>query len=107
VDELVTILHNSNIPCLKIASKDIHVLLYADDIVVLATNVFDLKEKIDLIKDFFMKNDLYVNLEKTKLVIFKDGRRRKRRPMVCSVPKFQFHNLPCRQNPLTNDLYTI
>jgi hypothetical protein len=82
MDELVSVLHNSNIPSLKIASKDIHLLLYADDIVVLASNVFDLQDKIDLINTFFVKNDLKINLEKTKLVIFRDGRRKKRRPNV-------------------------
>jgi hypothetical protein len=82
MDQLVDILHSSNIPALKIASKDIHILLYADDIVVLATNVFDLQDKIELIRSFFTRNRLEVNLGKTKLVIFKDGRRKKRRPNV-------------------------
>jgi hypothetical protein len=34
IDEIVEILHSSNIPTLKIAAKEIHLLLYADDIVL-------------------------------------------------------------------------
>jgi hypothetical protein len=39
MDDLVTILHQSDIPAVKIASKNIHILMYASDIVVLASNV--------------------------------------------------------------------
>jgi hypothetical protein len=48
IDDMV--LHNSGVSALKIASKEIHLLLYADDIVLLATNVFDLQSKMDLLQ---------------------------------------------------------
>jgi hypothetical protein len=82
IDDIINILHESDIPSLKIASKEIHMLMYADDIVVLATNVFDLQRKIDVISEFFKENDLSVNLSKTKVVMFKYGRVRKVRPKV-------------------------
>jgi hypothetical protein len=48
-------------------------LLYADDMVVLAYNVFDLQGKIDVIRKYLAKNDLTVNLSKAKRVIFRIG----------------------------------
>jgi hypothetical protein len=81
INDIVKVLHDSNVPSLKIASKDIHMLMYADDIVVLSTNVFDLQSKVDLIISYFKENDLNVNL-KTKIVMFKYGRERKVKPKV-------------------------
>jgi hypothetical protein len=82
MDDLVNILHQSDIPSLKIVSKEIHMLLYADDIVVLATNIFDLQSKINLISKYFRDNDLNVNLNKTKVIMFKYGKARKVKPKV-------------------------
>jgi hypothetical protein len=42
---LVDILHKSNIPAIEIAVEDMQILLYADDVVVLVTHVFDLQDK--------------------------------------------------------------
>jgi hypothetical protein len=52
-------------------------LLYADDIVLLSSNVFDLQSKIDIIRAYFSENELTINLDKTKIVMFKYGRERK------------------------------
>jgi hypothetical protein len=57
-------------------------LLYADDIVALATNIFDLQSKINLISKYFRENDLNVNLTKTKVVMFKHGKPRKNKPKI-------------------------
>jgi hypothetical protein len=82
IDDIVKTLHESNVASLKIASKEIHMLMYADDIVILASNVFDLQNKIDIIISYFNNNDLTVNLEKTKVVMFKYGRERKDKPKI-------------------------
>jgi hypothetical protein len=82
INDIVKTLHDSNVPALKIASKDIHMLLYADDIVLLSSNVFDLQSKIDIIRAYFRENDLKINLDKTKIVMFKYGRERKVQPSV-------------------------
>jgi hypothetical protein len=52
-------------------------LIYADYIVIMATNIFDLQNKIDLIISYFKENDLVVNLDKTKAMMFKYGKKRK------------------------------
>jgi hypothetical protein len=45
-------------------------LLYADGIVLLATNALELQQKINVLKQYFDENNLDVNLEKTKCVVF-------------------------------------
>jgi hypothetical protein len=41
--EVVEILDQSDIPTLKVAAEDIHLLLYADNILNIAANAFDLQ----------------------------------------------------------------
>jgi hypothetical protein len=45
--------------------------MYASDIVVLASNVFDLQRKIAVISKYFKENDLNVYLSETKIVMVK------------------------------------
>jgi len=45
IEKLVELLHSSDIPGLTIGKILVHLLLYADDIVLLATNAIDLQEK--------------------------------------------------------------
>jgi hypothetical protein len=47
IDELVDILHRPETPTFQIMSREVHLLLYADDMLILATNAFDLKKKIN------------------------------------------------------------
>jgi len=83
MEDLVTTLHNSDIPSIKVHLADIHLLMYADDIVILASNPIDLQSKIELVENFFCRNDLTVNLDKTKMVIFRNNNRRKlNQPLV-------------------------
>jgi hypothetical protein len=71
MEQIVEILYQSDIPTLKVAAEDIHLLLYADDIVILASNAIDLQKKIGVLKEFFDQNNLSVNLGKTKCVVFR------------------------------------
>jgi hypothetical protein len=82
IEDLVNILENSGIASIKMKTKDIHLLLYADDIILLAYNVFDLQEKINIIKTYLEENDLSVNLDKTKIVVFRQGNYRFIKPLV-------------------------
>jgi hypothetical protein len=82
IDEIVNILHSSSIPSLKIAAMDIHLLLYADDIVLLAHNAVELQSKIEILRKFFDDCGLNTNIDKTKCVVFRYKRRKK-----SSVPK--------------------
>ncbi|CAL8135175.1 unnamed protein product [Orchesella dallaii] len=78
IEELVNKLRNSKISHIPIGKAKIHVLLYADDIIILATNAIDLQEKVSLMQEYFSEQCLIINLEKTKLVIFHTRKRRKR-----------------------------
>jgi len=71
VDELVHELYKTNTQPILMGTARIHVLLYADDIILLSTNAIDLQEKINVMRNFFMENSLQCNLDKTKVVIFK------------------------------------
>jgi hypothetical protein len=63
---------------IQIGKAEINILLYADDMIVLAYNCFDLQTKINV----FMLNDLHVNLNKTKIVIFRQGNARRNKPKI-------------------------
>jgi hypothetical protein len=82
LEDLIKRLHNSDIPGLKTLLRVIHILLYADDIVLLANNYFDLQEKINLVSNYFKENGLTVNLSKTKVVIFRNSRKKFSQPKV-------------------------
>jgi hypothetical protein len=82
IEDIVEILNRSNISSVKVGKADLHILLYADDMVLLAYNLFDLQEKINILRCFFMENDLQVNLGKTKVVIFQQGNRRASKPKI-------------------------
>ena len=51
------------------------ILLYADDIVLLAENELDMQNYLDALYEYSMKWRLCVNIEKTKIMIFRKGGR--------------------------------
>jgi len=77
IDKLVEIMHKSDIPAISIGKLLVHMLLYADDIVLMATNSIDLQAKIDIVRKFFAGFDLIVNLSKTKCVVFNRNKNKK------------------------------
>ena len=48
-------------------------LLFADDIVLFADSVHGLQKRINILEKFSQSHHLTVNLEKTKVVVFKNG----------------------------------
>jgi hypothetical protein len=82
VEDIVNILYKSGLTSVKILKAEIDILLYADDMILLAYNVFDLQEKINILSNFFHENDLHVNLSKTKVVIFRQGNTKLRKPKI-------------------------
>jgi hypothetical protein len=73
IEDIVQILNQSNVTSIKIGKADLNILLYADDMILLAYNIFDLQEKINILRRYFQDDDLQVNLDKTKVVIFRQG----------------------------------
>jgi hypothetical protein len=53
----------------------IHILLYADDMVVLSNTKLGLQMKIRRLERYFDKNQLVVHLSKTKVIVFRKGGR--------------------------------
>jgi hypothetical protein len=74
IEDLVSILNKHGVSSVKIGKGDIDILLYADDMIVVGYNSFDLQQKTDVLVEYFIKNDLTVNLSKTKIVIFHVGK---------------------------------
>jgi hypothetical protein len=63
----------SGVTSVKVGQAELNILLYADDMVIMAYNVFDLQSKINIVRSYLELNDLVVNLAKTKVVIFRIG----------------------------------
>jgi hypothetical protein len=58
--------------------NDILMLLFADDIVILADSASDLRNKLSCLAEYCVQFKLNVNIEKTKIVPFHKGGLRKR-----------------------------
>ncbi len=75
LDDIVDHLKLSNGASVFIGKHSVDMLLFADDIALIALSARDLQIKINSIKQYFELNNLKVNLSKTKVVVF---RRRKK-----------------------------
>jgi len=58
-----------------VAGTNIKVLLYADDIALIADNQADLQKMINALFNYCQKWSLNVNLQKSKILIFRKGPR--------------------------------
>ena len=70
LEDLVITLNKSDTIPIKLKNRKIHVLLYADDIVLLAYSPYELQKKINILSRYLNENGLRVNLGKTKSIIF-------------------------------------
>ncbi|CAG7787090.1 unnamed protein product, partial [Allacma fusca] len=77
IDEITLLLQKSNINGARIAATKAMILLYADDIILTADCPHDLQSQINIIAKFFKNNDLLVNMDKTKIVVFGSGKQQK------------------------------
>jgi hypothetical protein len=82
IEDIVNILRNAGVSSLKIGKAEIDILLYADDMIVLAYNSFDLQTKINVLAKYFIDNNLQINLDKTKIVVFRLGNSKYVKPKV-------------------------
>jgi hypothetical protein len=82
IEDIFGILDRSGITSIKIGKADINILLYADDMIVLAYNCFYLQEKINILVKYLQNNDLQINLEKIKIIIFRHGSAKLIRPKI-------------------------
>ena len=84
LNDLETFLENNNVTGLKTLSDELEqelgyyvklfVIMYADDIVLLAESASNLQNRLDLFQEYCIKWKLKVNINKTKIMIFSKGR---------------------------------
>jgi len=78
MDDTISCLNNSSTLPIRMGATKIHIILYADDQILLAPTAQELQEKMNVLEHFFLENNLKVNTTKTKVVIF-ENREHKRR----------------------------
>ena len=69
IDDIKNIFHENCDP-IEIQGKQINHFLYADDLVLLSYSAEGLQNCLGRLKDFSMKNNLAINTDKTKTMIF-------------------------------------
>ena len=52
---------------------EIHLLAYTDELIILAENKVIMKRNLNILNRYCIENDLKVNVNKTKIVIFQKG----------------------------------
>ncbi|UYV76819.1 hypothetical protein LAZ67_14002099 [Cordylochernes scorpioides] len=74
INDLVATLDDSEMPGIYLPGHGtIHLLLFADDIVLFGESKINLQIKINLIKRYFEENGLTLNQSKSKIVVFRNG----------------------------------
>ncbi|OXA64322.1 Retrovirus-related Pol polyprotein from type-1 retrotransposable element R2 [Folsomia candida] len=70
IDSVVKDLNNSGIQAIHIGSALLHILMFADDVVLVANTAYQLQQKIDILANSFREMGLTVNISKTKVLLF-------------------------------------
>ncbi|UYV79876.1 hypothetical protein LAZ67_18000954 [Cordylochernes scorpioides] len=76
LNDLVPLFDESELPGINLENYGtIHLLLYADDIVILGESNINLQLKINLLKKYLEENCLTLNQNKSKIMVFRNGGR--------------------------------
>ncbi|UYV82056.1 hypothetical protein LAZ67_21000621 [Cordylochernes scorpioides] len=76
LNDLVHLFDESELPGINLENYGtIHLLLYADDIVILGESKINLQLKINLLKKYLEENCLTLNQNKSKIMVFRNGGR--------------------------------
>jgi hypothetical protein len=62
-----------NIQEIKIGESYISHLLYADDLALISDTVFGLQRQLNILADYCREWGLTVNIDKTKIIVFRRG----------------------------------
>lgn len=75
ISQLDKELANSNVQGIELSTNETvaYSLLYADDLVLFSDNVIDMQKKIDALNIFCLNWDLKVNIDKSKMMVFRNG----------------------------------
>jgi hypothetical protein len=74
LEAVVIDLYTATTPGVTIGNCPVHILLFADDVVLVASSPEFLQQKINTLSSTFMKLGLKVNISKTKVIIFSKER---------------------------------
>jgi hypothetical protein len=83
IEELSTKFEKSLLAPFTLFLRKIHILFYADDLVLIAHSKELLQEKMKIAANFFHSRALIVNIKKTKVLIIRSTGRIKRRKILC------------------------
>ena len=88
IDDIIVMLNSieTHAPCLS--NIEIKALLYADDLVLLSESVIGMQRSLNILNEFCIKNQMQINIDKTKMMIFSKGSKIKK------VEKWTFDSLP-------------
>ena len=75
VNDLKETLVDRGIEGVSIDDFRLCLLLYADDSIIISSNKEELQSSLDILHDYCEKWHLYVNVQKTKIVVFRKGGR--------------------------------
>ena len=76
IHDLERYLVENNSGSIEINSTNLHILLFADDLVLLADTPAGLQKSIQILGDYCSKSNLRINMEKTKVMEFRFQRRK-------------------------------
>ncbi|UYV81851.1 hypothetical protein LAZ67_20002691, partial [Cordylochernes scorpioides] len=76
LNDLIGLYNNSDLPGIYLPNYGyVHILLYADDIVLIGESKNNLQIKINMLRKYFETNLLTLNENKSKIVVFRNGGR--------------------------------
>jgi hypothetical protein len=64
IEDIISTLQKSGVQSIKIGKSDTNIILYADDMIVLAYNVFDLQDEINVVVQYFSVHNLQIKQNK-------------------------------------------
>ncbi|UYV71607.1 hypothetical protein LAZ67_8003842 [Cordylochernes scorpioides] len=88
VTDLINIFNDSTLPGIYLPNfGTVHLLMYADDIILIGESKINLQIKINMLKEYFETNHLTLNESKSKIMVFRNGGRpAKSDKWFCCVP---------------------
>ncbi|UYV79484.1 hypothetical protein LAZ67_17002840 [Cordylochernes scorpioides] len=76
VTDLINIFNDSTLPGIYLPNfGTVHLLMYADDIILIGESNINLQIKINMLKKYFETNHLTLNESKSKIMVFRNGGR--------------------------------
>lgn len=104
LEDIVQDLSDSDTIPIKVCAAFVHILMYADDLILLAYTIGELQKKVNILKKYLENLGLKVNLTKTKFMVF--GRRKVKAKFklfwgeneIERVPSYTYLGVPFQEN---------